>query len=213
MYYVNFEDHITVPYRVVLEGWPVDDFKSPSAFKCLNTVTVIYNCFQSGAAKFRRLSDVEYDKWHAKWLQSKVPGPSNDTDDDTDDEQQPAATAVEPSTSAAEATQSTPVDAAPSQPTGSKKRKAVTGTSSNKKARLPMTTDSVNSITGPSGAPVEAKSATRKERKDKGVKRGPYKKRNQSGTDATVAAPKKKTPAKKSSHNAISSSAPAAATS
>ena len=63
MYYENFSKHITSKWQVVLEGWPLNKFISPSSLVTKNEVEILYNAWKTGAAKFRRLSDVEWQLW------------------------------------------------------------------------------------------------------------------------------------------------------
>jgi len=63
MYYNNFDSHITQVYKVVIENWPIRKFCRPSDIGSCNEIQLVINAFQSGAACFRKLTDVEYELW------------------------------------------------------------------------------------------------------------------------------------------------------
>ena len=60
--YKNFEK-ITQKYGIVYEGWPLERFCSPGSINSVPELTVLRNAFTSGAASFRRLSDDELEEW------------------------------------------------------------------------------------------------------------------------------------------------------
>jgi hypothetical protein len=63
MYYTNFDRAITEKYQVILEGWPLEKFCSPSEIASRNEVSVLMTSFESGATRFRKLSPTEFEKW------------------------------------------------------------------------------------------------------------------------------------------------------
>jgi hypothetical protein len=63
MYYTNFDRAITEKYHVILEGWPLEKFCSPSEIVSRNEVSVLMTSFESGATRFRKLSPTEFEKW------------------------------------------------------------------------------------------------------------------------------------------------------
>src|SRR5262249_43921592 len=63
MFYRNFEDSITDKYGVVVENWPLKMFCSPSDVKSRNEVQVLYRAWESGTARFRRMSSTEWAEW------------------------------------------------------------------------------------------------------------------------------------------------------
>jgi hypothetical protein len=63
MYYTNFDRAITEKYHVILEGWPLEKFCSPSEIASRNEVSVLMTSFESGATHFRKLSPTEFEKW------------------------------------------------------------------------------------------------------------------------------------------------------
>jgi hypothetical protein len=60
MYYSGFPEQITGKRQIILKGWPLNTFCSPSQLVTKNEVEVLYNAWKTGTAKFRRLSD---DEW------------------------------------------------------------------------------------------------------------------------------------------------------
>ena len=71
MYYVNFDQHITFKFGVVLENWPVQKFQAPGNFSSIPIISLIYSAFESGAARFRSLSDEEWQVWRQEFLAGK----------------------------------------------------------------------------------------------------------------------------------------------
>ena len=63
MYYTNFDRAITEKYHVILEGWPLEKFCSPSEIASRNEVSVLMALFESGTTHFRKLSPTEFEKW------------------------------------------------------------------------------------------------------------------------------------------------------
>ncbi|KAF9524895.1 hypothetical protein CPB83DRAFT_752564, partial [Crepidotus variabilis] len=61
--YQDFDRAITLKHSVVLEGWPLDKFCSPSDIPTRNDITILREAFRSGRARFRRLSTKEYEDW------------------------------------------------------------------------------------------------------------------------------------------------------
>ncbi|KAJ3717733.1 hypothetical protein C8R42DRAFT_629986 [Lentinula raphanica] len=65
MYYVNFEDHITRQYKIIVKNWPLKEFKSPGSLNSHADLTVLFNAWDTGAAYFHRMSHQEYADWEA----------------------------------------------------------------------------------------------------------------------------------------------------
>jgi hypothetical protein len=63
MYYTNFDRAITEKYHVVLEGWPLEKFCSPSEIASRNEISILMASFESGATRFHKLSPTEFEKW------------------------------------------------------------------------------------------------------------------------------------------------------
>ncbi|GBE84609.1 hypothetical protein SCP_0605880 [Sparassis crispa] len=63
MYYVNFEQHITDKYGVVLKNWPLEKFCSPSVVNSRTELDVLLCAWNTNATLFHRLSTEELEKW------------------------------------------------------------------------------------------------------------------------------------------------------
>ena len=72
MYYTNFDRAITEKYQVVLEGWPLEKFCSPSEIASWNEVSVLMTSFESGANRFRKLSPMKSSRNGALDLTSQM---------------------------------------------------------------------------------------------------------------------------------------------
>src|SRR5277367_4876349 len=74
MYYRNFDDSITAKYGVVLEGWPLERFCNPSDIVSRTEISVLRSSFESGAARFRLLTQAELATWFETRFQAKTTG-------------------------------------------------------------------------------------------------------------------------------------------
>lgn len=63
MWYVNFGHHVTFKFGVLLESWPLEKFASPHSFSSIPILNILYSAFESGATRFRTLSDEEWRQW------------------------------------------------------------------------------------------------------------------------------------------------------
>ncbi len=63
MYYVNFEDHITAKFGIVLENWPIQKFAAPGSFSSLPVLNVIQSAFEKDLTRFRSMDDGEWEAW------------------------------------------------------------------------------------------------------------------------------------------------------
>ena len=59
MFYVDFEDHITMRFGIVIENWPLTCFAVPSAFKSRLKLSMLLNAWETDTTRFRKLSRVE----------------------------------------------------------------------------------------------------------------------------------------------------------
>ncbi|KAG9311957.1 hypothetical protein JVU11DRAFT_7224 [Chiua virens] len=62
MFYVNFNTHITEKMGIVIKGWPLKKFCSPSDINSTMELQVLYNAWKSGTTHFSKMST---DKWRA----------------------------------------------------------------------------------------------------------------------------------------------------
>jgi len=196
MYYTNFDRAITEKYHVILEGWPLEKFCSPSEIASRNEVSVLMASFESGATHFRKLSPTEFEKWSEERHNAAVKSMTG-----------PVATVTSssplPPDSAPTQEPPVPVPSAPlpgSQDSISNEGTAHTGAltevdldpdienvppSSNpakrkrshaepSTSRRPLTNTFINSgVTSTNGTTIMVNGKARKPRTDKGKKRGP----------------------------------------
>jgi hypothetical protein len=71
MYYQNFDDNITAKYGVVIDGWPLEKFCSPSDITSGTKVLVLCQSWESGATRFCKLTPTELANWENKWFEAK----------------------------------------------------------------------------------------------------------------------------------------------
>ncbi|KAI0749934.1 hypothetical protein C8Q80DRAFT_1269728 [Daedaleopsis nitida] len=62
MNYTNFDSAITAKFGVVCENWPIPNFVSPSNMTYMEAEITLH-AFDSGAARFRSLTDTEWKDW------------------------------------------------------------------------------------------------------------------------------------------------------
>ncbi|TFK78125.1 hypothetical protein K466DRAFT_607290, partial [Polyporus arcularius HHB13444] len=67
MYYTNFEKHITLKYGIVLQNWPLQEFKAPGKFSSIPLLQMLSDCFKQGTSQFVALSDVEWAAWRTAY--------------------------------------------------------------------------------------------------------------------------------------------------
>ncbi len=186
MHYSLFDTQITARYGVVVDCWPLRTFCAPSALKTLNEVEVLFNAWQTGATKFRVLSNEEWEKWEAETLRVKLAmlhDEAVDDDEGGDPAGTPTATTL---TNETNVPSTTPGDApllpatfdAPALPptpttatvTTGTKRPAGEGAGGASKRKKTQDTG-INVGTTVDGEPLTVAKKPRKIRKDKGVKR------------------------------------------
>ncbi|KAH9885849.1 hypothetical protein C8Q73DRAFT_659173, partial [Cubamyces lactineus] len=108
MKYVNFHK-ITEDYGVVLEGWPLKGkFCPPGELSSRPHLEILINAWKSGAARFRCLTDDEWDEWRVQRGQQQMQHISNA------DAEQPNSTSMPQSPSDPLAPSSTTSPALPS---------------------------------------------------------------------------------------------------
>ena len=80
MYYTDIDHFITERYHIVLEGWPLEKFCSPSDIQSRNKISVLMKSLDSGATRFRKLSTTEFEDWRSllsstdSWGIPRIPG-------------------------------------------------------------------------------------------------------------------------------------------
>ncbi|KAG1797154.1 hypothetical protein EV424DRAFT_1333583, partial [Suillus variegatus] len=181
MYYVNFDDNITSKHHIVLKNWPLSKFCCPGDISSLNELKVLFYAFDTGATSFQKLTDAEYDQWSNECFQAALAKQNGCTTEDMPnvDEQDEGAGAGGTGNDRAalsETESNAIVEAAPKRGT---KRKAA---------------EPINTVTASSGAALLVQKRLRAPRKDKGVPRGPRKKKTAQLTappspDASIVSP------------------------
>lgn len=84
MNYVNFPGSIMRRFRVIISGWPLEQFKSPSSLDSPNDVEVLIAGFESGRTYFRKMGTAEYEDWRTMYYARG--GVDVDSDDEDDGE-------------------------------------------------------------------------------------------------------------------------------
>ncbi|KAL7283899.1 hypothetical protein ACG7TL_001171 [Trametes sanguinea] len=74
MFYVNFDHHVTLPHGVVLEGWPPNiKFAAPGKFNSIPELQTLYSAWDTGATRFRSLTNTEWRDWVAEYKRRQDP--------------------------------------------------------------------------------------------------------------------------------------------
>ncbi|KAG1798354.1 uncharacterized protein BJ212DRAFT_1203498, partial [Suillus subaureus] len=63
MYYHNFNHHITAKYHIIVENWLLAKFCCPGDISSWTEISVLKSAWDSGATRFHKLSDTEFEKW------------------------------------------------------------------------------------------------------------------------------------------------------
>jgi hypothetical protein len=199
MYYSNFDDSITSKWRVICEGWPLNKFCSPADLTTRTEVELLFNSWKNGTTRFRRLSDGEFENWENRRFQAALDetmgmdinkdGDVGEDDDDNTGEDDQDIHLKEPPRASEQHNDPRQNDHLPSDvqslpPTtsaivGSKRLSPERNSSvTSKKHKSTPLADStaVNTLTSINGTPITIAKAPRKQRSDKGKKRGPHKK-------------------------------------
>ena len=203
MYYTNFDHAITEKYHVILEGWPLEKFCSPSDIASRNEVSVLMASFESGATRFRKLSPTEFEKWTEKRLTNPADNSSPVTSssslpsslaDPTPTDDTPGQAVPPPSVPHPGSQESS---SSPQETISNERREPSTGRVSDPdlenippqstvpakrkqgaehpSSRPALANAFINAgVTSSNGATVMVNAKTRKPRADKGKKRGPW---------------------------------------
>ncbi len=62
MFYVNFEEHITLKFGIVLENWPLKRFAAPGSLSRVE-LEVLLKAWENKTTFFRQLTDEEWSEW------------------------------------------------------------------------------------------------------------------------------------------------------
>lgn len=163
MYYHNFDHHITAKYRIVIENWPLTKFCCPGDINSRTEISVLKSAWDSGATRFNKLSDTEFEKWEEECFQAALR--NTNTGADENEGEDGGLQNTMPNTSTQSSVPSTNDDS-PSTPS----------TATSRKCTAPIA--AINVVTTANGSALHVPKKARKERADKGVKRGPRKRTN-----------------------------------
>ncbi|KAG1747806.1 uncharacterized protein EDB91DRAFT_1245291 [Suillus paluster] len=172
MYYVNFDDNITLKHRIILKNWPLSKFCCPGDISSLNELTVLFHAFDSGATSFQKLRDAEYDQWSDQRFQAALAMQNTSAtnedmpDVDREDESEGQGGTGNKCVVSSETPNNNIVEGAP------------------QRGRKQKDTEFINMVTTSSGAALPVQKKPRAPRKDKGVHRGPRKKKTAQVTAA-----------------------------
>ena len=194
MYYTNFEHAITEKHHVVLEGWPLERFCSPSDIQSRTEISVLMKSLESGATRFRKLSTTEFEDWSEKRFNAKAdsttgPGPTSPPPPLPPSLPIPSPSVSQesvpndgpgPGVSTTSGSDIENIPPAPSQHLSSMSSMTVpakrnhTGVNEPLTSQHPLADAFINAgVTSANGATVMVMAKTRKPRADKGKKRGP----------------------------------------
>ena len=192
MYYRNFDDSITAKYGVVLEGWPLERFCNPSDIVSRTEISVLRSSFESGAARFRLLTQAELATWFETRFQAKTTGSElmdtsmtptttptasqlpSESGEDLDENMNSAGTT---SANVSDVNMSNANDLAALDPGTGTTNGAIpthsTQTDTDSRHPVASTTNFINfGVTSVNGTSIVVTKKPRKERRDKGIKRG-----------------------------------------
>ncbi|KAF8896627.1 hypothetical protein BD779DRAFT_1668380 [Infundibulicybe gibba] len=79
MNYQNFAGAITMKYGVVVENWPLPRFCSPSDLKTLNEVKVLHSSWESKSTRFHRMPTREFEQWKINSSRGTTPNTRPDS--------------------------------------------------------------------------------------------------------------------------------------
>lgn len=197
MYYVDFEGHITNKLGIVVVGWPLPHFVSPGLIGSRLELQTLYNAWDTGAAYFRRFTPSELEAWQTMRFNSAVASashvnnPEADTRPEADNGDSSSITCIAPSLLTLPGTSPINDPAAESSSSGTPTASFSAGTpaaqpsADTTQATIPPLT-TVFSFNDQAAAPKKQ----RKQRADKGKKRGPRaKKMSEGAVPATTVLP------------------------
>lgn len=73
MVYKSFDEQITRKHGIVVEGWPLPKFENPSSIGSQVELKVLLNAWQSNVARFRKMTENEFQSWNADRCRDPVP--------------------------------------------------------------------------------------------------------------------------------------------
>jgi hypothetical protein len=199
MYYTNFDHAITEKFHVVLEGWPLEKFCSPSDIQSRTEISVLMKSLESGATRFRKLSSTEFEHWSEKRFNAKAASTTGPDAIDNTSSQHPPPSIPAPSPLVSQENEGVgdsttldpdvenvpPLQPSPSRDPGSENLQHLSSMTVPAKrnhtdvigpstSQRPLADAFINTgVTSANGATVMVNAKVRKPRADKGKKRGP----------------------------------------
>ncbi|KAG1837661.1 hypothetical protein F4604DRAFT_1942097 [Suillus subluteus] len=176
MYYQNFNRNITQKYHLVLDNWPLSKFVAPGNINSLTELRVLYNAWDSNATRFRKLSDEEYETWEVKNFADVLASASTLHDADEEDLVAEGETNAPGPQLLSNSVPKSPANP-PLQPSDCDASIAAPEPIQTQKRKVPSETPAGSAVFAMDGAPMQVTKKSRRECADKGIKRGPRKKK------------------------------------
>ncbi|KAG1884776.1 hypothetical protein F4604DRAFT_1919299 [Suillus subluteus] len=169
MYYHNFDHHITAKYRIIVENWPLTKFCCPGDLNSWTEISVLKSAWDSGATRFHKLTDTEFEEWEEEHFQAALRNRNIGANENEGEEGGLQNTILTVSTQSS----------VPSNNDDSPSTSSITpDTQSQVAPSRKRTITAINVVTTANGNAMHVPKKARKERLDKGVKCGPWKRRN-----------------------------------
>ena len=73
MIYKSFDENITRKHGIIIEGWPLHVFDNPSAIGSQVELNVLLKAWQTGATRFRKMTDDEHMAWAENFASTEHP--------------------------------------------------------------------------------------------------------------------------------------------
>ncbi|KAG1887414.1 uncharacterized protein F5891DRAFT_967291 [Suillus fuscotomentosus] len=172
MYYHNFDHHITAKYRIIVENWPLAKFCCPGDINSQTEISVLKSAWDSGATRFHKLSDTEFEKWEEEYFQAALHNRNENEGEDG---------GLQNTIPTASTQSSVPSNDDDSPSTSSLTPDSQSQVAPSHQRTVPIA--AINVVTAANGNAMHVPKKARKERSDKGVKCGPRKRMNAPAND------------------------------
>lgn len=180
MYYHNFDQHITMKHHIIVENWPLAKFCCPGDLNLWTEISVLKSAWDSGATRFCKLTDAEFDEWEEECFQAALHDGNRGANGNGNEGEEGE---LENTIPTASIQSSIPSNDDGSSPTSSATPDTQSQVALSRKRTAPIVAISVVTTANRNAMHVPKKA--RKERSDKGVKRGPRKRRDAPANDDT----------------------------
>ncbi|KAG1792701.1 uncharacterized protein HD556DRAFT_1238935, partial [Suillus plorans] len=168
MHYHNFDQHITMKHHIIVENWPLAKFCCPGDLNSQTEISVLKSAWDSGATRFRKLTDAEFDEWEEECFQAALHDGNRGANGNGNEGEEGE---LENTIPTASIQSSIPSNDDGSSPTSSATPDIQSQVAPSRKCTAPIAAISV--VTTANGNAMHVPKKARKERSDKGVKRGP----------------------------------------